>query len=86
MNTELEKQQQRQVIKNKVLAVGKMARMFNLLRQEAEVITELKSKTSTGQLPKGYLALGVEGIKNGKFFHVNVYSAQHVCDCMYNML
>ncbi|KNE54559.1 serine/threonine-protein phosphatase 2B catalytic subunit [Allomyces macrogynus ATCC 38327] len=56
--------ERRQVIKNKILAVGRMSKMFNLLRQEAEAINELKSALGTDVLPKGYLALGSEGIKS----------------------
>jgi len=53
----------RAVIKNKILAVGRMARVFAVLREESENISELKSITSTGRLPYGTLALGAEGIK-----------------------
>lgn len=55
--------ERRQVIKNKILAVGKMARVFSVLREESERIMELKNVTGTGKLPYGTLALGAEGIK-----------------------
>ncbi|KAK0526289.1 3',5'-cyclic-nucleotide phosphodiesterase (PDEase) (3':5'-CNP) [Tilletia horrida] len=51
------------VIKNKILAVGRMSRVFALLREEAERVSELKSASETGKLPYGTLALGSEGIK-----------------------
>ncbi|KAJ3416978.1 3',5'-cyclic-nucleotide phosphodiesterase (PDEase) (3':5'-CNP) [Chytridiales sp. JEL 0842] len=52
------------VIKNKIMAVGRMARVFNVLREEKEKISELKSLMGTTALPAGTLALGAEGIKN----------------------
>ncbi|CAG8724239.1 12265_t:CDS:2, partial [Dentiscutata heterogama] len=56
-------QERRQVIKSKILAVGKMARVFSVLRKESESVMELKNVTGTGKLPYGTLALGAEGIK-----------------------
>jgi serine/threonine-protein phosphatase 2B catalytic subunit len=56
-------EERKKVIKNKIMAVGRMSKMFNLLRQESEAINELKGILGTDALPKGYLALGVEGIK-----------------------
>ncbi|KAK9718606.1 3',5'-cyclic-nucleotide phosphodiesterase (PDEase) (3':5'-CNP) [Basidiobolus ranarum] len=58
-----EVQARRNVIKNKILAVGKMARVFSVLREESESIAELKNLMGTKQLPYGSLALGAEGIK-----------------------
>ncbi|ORX99750.1 serine/threonine protein phosphatase 2B catalytic subunit [Basidiobolus meristosporus CBS 931.73] len=58
-----ETQARRNVIKNKILAVGKMARVFSVLREESESIAELKNLMGTKQLPYGSLALGAEGIK-----------------------
>ncbi|PFH47718.1 hypothetical protein AMATHDRAFT_67055 [Amanita thiersii Skay4041] len=55
--------ERRQVIKNKILAVGKMARVFSLLREESEKVSELKSVSGSTQLPYGSLASGTEGIK-----------------------
>lgn len=53
----------RKVIKNKIKAVGKMSRVFNVLRDENENIMELKNLLGTQRLPAGYLSLGAEGIK-----------------------
>ncbi|KAF8632056.1 hypothetical protein AX15_002078 [Amanita polypyramis BW_CC] len=55
--------ERRQIIKNKILAVGKMARVFSLLREESEKVSELKSVSTSNQLPYGTLASGAEDIK-----------------------
>ncbi|KAI8089857.1 serine/threonine-protein phosphatase 2B catalytic subunit [Halteromyces radiatus] len=55
--------QRRQIIKNKILAIGKMSRAFSVLRENAELVMELKSKCDTGKLPAGTLELGAEGIR-----------------------
>lgn len=60
-----EAEAKRQVIKNKIKAVGKLAIVFNTLRAEKESIMELKSVLGVQKLPPGSLALGAEGIKEG---------------------
>ncbi len=65
MEDEAAAEARRNVIKNKIKAVGKMARVFNVLRQENESIAELKNLLGTKTLPTGSLALGAEGIKRG---------------------
>ncbi|KXS21730.1 calcineurin A [Gonapodya prolifera JEL478] len=59
----LDSEQRKIIIKNKVLAVGRMARAFNTLREESENIAELKAIMGVNALPAGTLALGAEGIK-----------------------
>jgi serine/threonine-protein phosphatase 2B catalytic subunit len=56
--------ERRKVIKNKIMAVGRMARVFALLREESERVSELKSVSGSAKLPYGTLALGAEGIKD----------------------
>lgn len=56
------------VIRNKILAIGKISRVYSVLRENSERITELKSLSPSGRLPLGTLALGVEGIKSGNNF------------------
>jgi serine/threonine-protein phosphatase 2B catalytic subunit len=56
--------ERRKVIKNKILAVGRMARVFALLREESEKVSELKSISGSSKLPYGTLVLGTEGIKD----------------------
>jgi serine/threonine-protein phosphatase 2B catalytic subunit len=59
-----ESAERRKVIKNKILAVGRMARVFALLREESEKVSELKSVSGSSKLPYGTLASGSEGIKD----------------------
>ncbi|RCH89992.1 3',5'-cyclic-nucleotide phosphodiesterase (PDEase) (3':5'-CNP) [Rhizopus azygosporus] len=56
-------EQRRQIIRNKIIAVGKMSRTFSVLRENSELIMELKSLSNTGKLPTGTLGLGAEGIR-----------------------
>ncbi|EJT99299.1 Metallo-dependent phosphatase [Dacryopinax primogenitus] len=60
----LESAERRRAIKNKILAVGRMSRVFSLLREESERVSELKNITGSNKLPYGTLALGAEGIKD----------------------
>ncbi|KAL0088348.1 calcineurin catalytic A subunit [Phycomyces blakesleeanus] len=54
----------RQTIRSKILAVGKISRVFSVLRENSERVMELKSLAPGGKLPLGTLALGAEGIKS----------------------
>jgi serine/threonine-protein phosphatase 2B catalytic subunit len=62
--------QRNNIIKAKILTVGRMARIFGVLREESESITELKSVMGVESLPAGtlFIATGGEGIKSGTFF------------------
>ncbi|KAF9127583.1 3',5'-cyclic-nucleotide phosphodiesterase (PDEase) (3':5'-CNP) [Mortierella sp. GBA39] len=51
-------------IRQKILAIGRISRVFAVLRNESESISELKNLMGTTKLPYGSLALGAEGLKN----------------------
>ncbi|KAI8981442.1 serine/threonine-protein phosphatase 2B catalytic subunit A1 [Pilobolus umbonatus] len=59
-----EAEQRKTVIRNKILAIGKISRVYSVLRENSERVMELKSLSPSGKLPLGTLALGVEGIKS----------------------
>jgi len=62
-----ERDARRQVIKNKILAIGRLSRVFAVLRQESESVSELRRISGNVRLPAGTLMLGAEGIKQGSF-------------------
>jgi serine/threonine-protein phosphatase 2B catalytic subunit len=53
----------RRTIKNKILAIGRLSRVFNVLREESERVTDLKNALG-GRLPAGTLMHGAESIKD----------------------
>ncbi|KAF5318756.1 hypothetical protein D9619_010888 [Psilocybe cf. subviscida] len=63
ITAQAESVERRKVIKNKIMAVGRMARVFALLREESEKVSELKSVSGSTKLPYGTLASGTEGIR-----------------------
>jgi serine/threonine-protein phosphatase 2B catalytic subunit len=59
-----EKAKRREMMRNKIRAVGKMSRALNMLRQERESIVQLKGLMGTDQLPAGTL-LGGKNLQEG---------------------
>lgn len=58
-----ETQERRKVIKNKILAVGRMSKVFALLREESEKVSELKNVSGGTKVPTTVLANASEDIK-----------------------
>ena len=61
-----EKTKRQLIIKGKVSSVAKMSRMFATLREESEMLLQIKIISPDGKLPRGLLLEGKPAIKNGK--------------------
>lgn len=60
-----EKMKRQLVIKGKVSSVAKMTKMFATLREESEMLLQIKNISPDGKLPRGLLLQGKPAIKNG---------------------
>ncbi|KAG5645519.1 3',5'-cyclic-nucleotide phosphodiesterase (PDEase) (3':5'-CNP) [Asterophora parasitica] len=74
-----ESAERRKIIKNKIMAVGRMARVFALLREESEKVSELKSVSGSNRLPYGTLASGSEGIREAINGFDDAYVFSYLC-------
>ena len=51
--------------KRQIVMRGKMTRMFSTLREESEMLLQIKNISPDGKLPRGILLQGKPAIKNG---------------------
>ncbi|CAD1779379.1 similar to Saccharomyces cerevisiae YML057W CMP2 Calcineurin A [Maudiozyma barnettii] len=58
----LDDDKRRKALRNKILAIAKVSRMYSVLRQESDKVQYLKSMND-GMLPRGALAHGSEGLE-----------------------
>jgi serine/threonine-protein phosphatase 2B catalytic subunit len=61
-----EKKKKQLIMKGKVCSVAKMSKMFTTLREESEMLLQIKNISPDGKLPRGILLQGKPAIKNGK--------------------
>jgi len=66
-------EKRKEVMRQKIRAVGKMARVFSVLREESEQVLQLKGLTPTGALPLGALSGG----KNSLMDALHGFSSNH---------
>lgn len=53
-------------MKGKVSTVARMSKMYTTLREENELILQIKNISPDGKLPRGLLLKGKPAIKNSK--------------------
>lgn len=58
-----EAERRREKIKNKIMAVAKVSRMYSTLRQASESVDVLRGMTPSGTLPKGVLSAGPTAVQ-----------------------
>ena len=59
-------QRRRHIIKKKVIAIGRLSRQLSVLRENPELVNEIKQMNGS-KLPLGTLAQGQEGLRQGMY-------------------
>lgn len=65
-------QRRRHIIKKKVIAIGRLSRQLSVLRENPELVNEIKQMNGS-KLPLGTLSQGEEGLRQG-MYTLHVYS------------
>lgn len=76
------KKSRERVIKNKILAVNKISKMFRTVRNNREVVDELMNVMGTRIVPHRYLTLGAQEIRD----LVQTFTDARKSDCINEML
>jgi len=64
MPPEDQKKNRSLIMKGKVRSIGRMNRMFTVLREQSEILLQIKNMSPDGKLPRGLLLEGKPAIKN----------------------
>ncbi|KAK6466001.1 Metallo-dependent phosphatase-like protein [Scheffersomyces coipomensis] len=78
---EMTLEEKRKQLRNKIIAIGKMSRMFQVLRDESENVKTLKNLNS-GVLPRGSLLHGSEGLQRTLTSFEDVKKADAINEAM----
>ena len=65
----VEKMKKREILRNRIKFVGKMAKMMRTLREDRETVVKLKGLAPDNKIPMGLLTEGHEALEDvlGKF-------------------
>jgi serine/threonine-protein phosphatase 2B catalytic subunit len=59
------KEHRKHVVKNKILSMSRMVRMYRVLCDEREALMQIRAFTPENKIPQGLLTSGVDSIKEG---------------------
>ncbi|KAI9281859.1 hypothetical protein BY458DRAFT_498208 [Sporodiniella umbellata] len=55
--------ERRRVLRRKMMAIGKISRVYRALKKNPELVTQLKTISVNGKIPMGILIQGEQGMK-----------------------
>lgn len=79
---ELNSQRQKNVLKKKIMAVGRLGKMFTTIREERENLSELMDVMGVDRLPSKYLTLGGEDLRKT----IHSFKEAQKCDSLNELL